>query len=95
MISIRVGVWLPVLLTLLSGARMVQAPRIGQPQSNHHFADQRGWLGIPNFGDVAPDLAFAVIGVWALIFLSGKQNQEILGMQDSTDRAFSFFRDYY
>ena len=27
-------------------------PPMAQPQSYHGFADQRGWLGIPNFGDV-------------------------------------------
>src|SRR5215472_645792 len=38
------------------------APRTPQPLSYHHFADQRAALGIPNFGDVVSNLAFAVFG---------------------------------
>ena len=45
------------------------APRTPQPLSYHHFADQRAVLGIPNFGDVVSNLAFAVFGVWGLWFL--------------------------
>jgi len=52
------------------------APRIPQPQSYHDFADQRGWLGIPDFGDVASNLLFAVAGAWGLIFLFRKSKQE-------------------
>jgi hypothetical protein len=37
--------------------------------SYHQFADQRAWLGIPNFGDVASNLPFALVGIWGLIFL--------------------------
>ena len=39
---------------------------IPQPLSYHNFADQRSWLGIPNFGDVISNLAFAFVGVWGL-----------------------------
>lgn len=44
-------------------------PPIAQPQGYHGFADQRGWLGIPNFGDVVSNLAFlwvALLGLWVL-----------------------------
>ena len=44
-------------------------PAIPQPLAYHNFADHRGWLGIPNFGDVASNLPFAVVGVWGLIVL--------------------------
>jgi len=44
-------------------------PPIPQPLDYHKFADQRPWLGIPNFGDVASNLPFAVVGVWGLIAL--------------------------
>jgi len=40
------------------------------PPSYHNFADQRGWLGIPNFGDVSSNLAFLVAGICGLAFLS-------------------------
>jgi hypothetical protein len=42
-------------------------PPIPQPLAYHNFADQRGWLGIPNFADVVSNVAFAIVGVWGLI----------------------------
>jgi hypothetical protein len=47
-------------------------PPIPQWQSYHNFADQRGWLGIRNFGDVTSNLLFAVAGVCGLVFLFGE-----------------------
>jgi hypothetical protein len=44
-------------------------PPIPQPLSYHNFADQRSWLGIPNFGDVVSNLPFAIVGVWGLVVL--------------------------
>jgi hypothetical protein len=52
-------------------------PPTPQPLSYHHFADQRAWLGIPNFGDVASNLAFAIVGMWGLIFLLRLSPQEL------------------
>lgn len=45
------------------------APRVPQPQSYHQFADQRRWLGIPNFADVACNFPFAVVGIRGLWFV--------------------------
>jgi hypothetical protein len=45
-------------------------PPIPQPLSYHNFADHRAWLGIPNFGDVASNLPFAIVGLWGLLVLS-------------------------
>jgi hypothetical protein len=36
----------------------------------HPFADQRAWLGIPNFSDVMSNMAFAIVGVLGLIEIS-------------------------
>jgi hypothetical protein len=47
----------------------VLLPPIPQPAAYHNFADQRGWLGIPNFGDVVSNVPFAVVGLCGLIFL--------------------------
>lgn len=44
---------------------------IPQPLSYHDFADQRSWLGIPNFGDVVSNLPFALVGLWGLVALLG------------------------
>lgn len=45
-------------------------PPIPQPLAYHNFADHRGWLGIPNFGDVVSNVPFAIIGIWGLIVLA-------------------------
>jgi hypothetical protein len=44
-------------------------PPIPQPPAYHLFADQRLFLGIPNFANVVSNLPFAVIGFWGLGFL--------------------------
>ena len=44
-------------------------PPIPQPLSYHNFADQRAWLGIPNFNDVVSNLPFAIVGIWGLILM--------------------------
>jgi len=41
-------------------------PRVPQPETYHDFADHRGWLGIPNFGDVTSNLGFAIVGTMGL-----------------------------
>jgi hypothetical protein len=56
---------LAVVLTIIA----LLLPPIPQPLSYHNFADQRPWLGIPNFGDVISNLPFALVGIWGVIFL--------------------------
>jgi hypothetical protein len=60
-----------VALTLVVATVFSLLPRIPQPQSYHHLADQRSYLGIHNFGDVVSNLPFALIGLWGLVFLTG------------------------
>jgi len=76
LISVRTGVWVLVGFTLAVAAAAVLAPRIPQSQSYHDFADRRALLGIPNFGDVASNLLFAVSGGWGLVFLFAKRGRE-------------------
>jgi hypothetical protein len=54
-------------------------PRIPQPQSYHLFADRRGFLGIPNFGDVVSNLPFALIGIWGLAFVLQARSRRYAG----------------
>jgi hypothetical protein len=51
-------------------------PRIPQPLAYHQFADQRSFLNIPNFGDVASNLPFALVGIWGLAFLFQTKSRE-------------------
>jgi hypothetical protein len=76
LISVRTGVWVLVGFTLAVAVAAFLAPRIPQSQSYHDFADRRALLGIPNFGDVASNLLFAVSGGWGLVFLFAKRGRE-------------------
>ena len=69
MISRKASLGLLIALAAVIGVACCMLPRIPQPLEYHLFADRRGFLGIPNFGDVASNLPFAVIGVWGLMFL--------------------------
>jgi len=89
LISRRTGVWVLAAFTILVITTAVLLPRIPQPQSYHDFADQRSFLGIPNFGDVASNVLFALGGAWGLIFLFGKRGQE--GFIDPRERWAYFF----
>lgn len=62
-------------LTAVMAIAAIVVPRVGQPESYHHFADHRAWLGIANFGDVASNLAFAVAGMWGLVVLLQKPSR--------------------
>jgi hypothetical protein len=69
MISKRSGVVLLISITVLLAIAASLTPRVPQPQSYHHFADQRGWIGVPRFGDVVSNVPFALIGLWGLALL--------------------------
>jgi hypothetical protein len=44
-------------------------PPMPQPQWYHMFADQRRFLGIPNFNNVVSNFPFAAVGLCGLVFL--------------------------
>jgi len=48
---------------------------VPQDLAYHNFADTRGWLGIPNFGDVASNAGFLVVGVIALVTLMHRREE--------------------
>ncbi len=60
----RLGILFAVAAVCFIGTFMV--PPVAQDLAYHDFADKRGWLGIPNFGDVTGNLAFAVVGIWGI-----------------------------
>jgi hypothetical protein len=44
-------------------------PRLAQPGSYHHFADDRTLLGVSNCLNVVSNLPFLIVGVWGLWFV--------------------------
>ena len=69
MVTRKTSIGFLLAMTMLAIVAAALTPRIGQPQSYHMFADQRRWLGIPNFGDVVSNVPFALVGIWGLWFL--------------------------
>src|SRR5262249_2925466 len=69
MVSRRNSLIILAVLTVLLFSSIPFIPRIPQPLEFHNFADQRSWLGIPNFGNVISNLPFAIFGVMGLAFL--------------------------
>lgn len=56
-------------LTLLGSVALFILPPVAQPLAYHNFADQRMFLGIPNFLDVLSNLLFLAAGLYGLKLL--------------------------
>jgi len=69
MLSRSTGTILLIATLLAVSVVAVLVPPIHQPLSYHNFADQRAWLGIPNFDDVTSNIPFAIVGLWGLVIL--------------------------
>ena len=76
MISNKTSASLLLLLALTVAIAFSLLPRIPQPQAYHRFADQRSFLGIPNFGDVVSNVPFGVVGIWGLWLLLGSNSSK-------------------
>ena len=70
----RSGLWPFLALALAVGIAAWLTPRTDLPPSYHHFADQRVWLGMPHFGDVASNAVYLIAALWGLAFLAGKSS---------------------
>jgi hypothetical protein len=93
MFSKRAGIWPFLALAIVLGVTALLAPRADLPPSYHHFADQRIWLGIPHFGDVASNIAFLIAGLWGLAFLSRKSSlAQFVDARERWPYLFVFFR---
>ncbi|MEG3619051.1 hypothetical protein V5T82_11340 [Magnetovibrio sp. PR-2] len=51
---------------VISASMFIFSGPIPQPVEYHNFADMRGWLGVPNFADVASNLPFTLFGLYGL-----------------------------
>jgi hypothetical protein len=87
LISRGAGVKLLLAVTALTAMAGLLLPRIPQPQSYHLFADQRSFLGVPNFANVVSNIPFAVVGLWGLVvLLRPKGGQNPTSFLDSRER---------
>ena len=92
MISRRAGIPVLLILTAVIILAAVLSPRVPQPESYHNFADQRGWLGISNFGDVVSNFPFAIVGLWGLWFVCSRQGrQKFVEARERWPYALGFF----
>jgi hypothetical protein len=78
LISTRAAIVLLALAAAIVAATALLLPPVPQPQWYHFFADQRSFLGIPNFNNVVSNIPFAAVGLWGLVFLlraNGRQER--------------------
>ncbi|MDM3871892.1 hypothetical protein QSV34_11070 [Porticoccus sp. W117] len=61
--------WLLLVVAVAAALAMAFIEPIPQDLEYHRFADARPWLGLANFGDVASNLPFAVVGLLGLHYL--------------------------
>jgi len=64
---------LTVVVVVGSLALMLSQQPFGQNPKYHDFADRRAFLGIPNFFDVASNLAFLIVGIAGLRVCPGNR----------------------
>ncbi|MBI4388912.1 MAG: alkaline phytoceramidase [Nitrospinae bacterium] len=73
----------------LSAAGLFAFPPLAQDPAYHDFADRRSLLGIPNFGDVASNLPFLIVGWMGLRFLRTHWSGGALFAEASEQRLWS------
>ena len=76
-------------LAVLSVVLLILAfalPPFAQPQGYHDFADQRAWLGIPNYGNVASNVMFLVVG---LVGLAAMRTPAVRVMESASRHAYA------
>jgi hypothetical protein len=61
-------------------------PPLPQPQSYHHFADDRSLAGVPNFLNVVSNVPFLLVGLWGLWFVWPRQSGTVSPFFDPVER---------
>ncbi|MGS2724724.1 hypothetical protein ACVBEJ_13360 [Porticoccus sp. GXU_MW_L64] len=69
--------WLLLAVAATTALGMAFIDPIPQDLEYHQFADARPWLGLANFGDVASNLPFALVGFWGLRYLLKATNSTV------------------
>jgi len=58
-----------LVVTAVAAFVVLRLPAVPQDPAYHRFADDRSWLGIPNFQNVASNLPFLIVGAIGLVRL--------------------------
>jgi hypothetical protein len=66
----RSRLWLLGVLSVGVLLIAVLAPPVPQPEEYHQFADQREYFGIPNFFNVISNVAFLLVGMAGVLFVT-------------------------
>ncbi|HUF22159.1 MAG TPA: hypothetical protein VMP00_15575, partial [Burkholderiales bacterium] len=61
-------------------------PPVAQPVAYHDFADQRAFLGVPRFLDVASNLGFLAVGLLGLRLIFRRERADAAHFVDSRER---------
>ena len=69
----KTRIWIIIAIALAGWVSTLFINPIAQPTSYHLFADIRGCLGIPNFGNVVSNMAFTIVGLIGLVVLYGRK----------------------
>ena len=62
-------------ITVAAGVAVALLPRIAQSLDYHNFADQRTFLGVPNFLNVISNAPFLLAGVWGVLVVLGPEEK--------------------
>jgi len=74
----RLGAILILLVSVAALIGIFLIEPIAQSSQYHQFIDQRSYLGIPNFLNVASNAGFFLLGVWGVYLLAMKKAVNIL-----------------
>jgi hypothetical protein len=82
----RLRVAILTALTAAVAIGTVLLPAVIQPLAYHDFADQRAFLGIPRFLDVASNLGFLAVGLLGLRMIFRRERAKAARFVDSHER---------
>ena len=86
-LSYRAKLGVLVGMAVLVVAALLLWPPIPQDETYHGFADDRTYLGVPNFGNLVSNVGFLVVGAFGLAFFLGKRGRRLF---DSPEESWPY-----
>lgn len=77
-------------ISMLSVLFIIALAPMTQSQDYHHFAEQRTVAGIPHFGDVLSNIAFAMAGIMLLLKAPSWSPTEVYPQQNTLFKALCY-----